>query len=86
MSFSFLQGTNNTAVLSTLKKAEKEDRFVLRFFNPTETECHGSYTINLSVEHAQEGTLNEIPIAPLSLENNHINVPLKRNQVKTVLF
>lgn len=86
LSFSFFQETNNTAVLSTLKKAEKEDRFVLRFFNPTETECHASYTINLSVEHAQEGTLNEKPNAPLSLENNHINVPLKRNQVKTVFF
>lgn len=86
LSFSFLQETNSTAVLSTLKKAEKEDRFVLRFFNPTETEGQGSFKVNLSVEHAQEGNLNEHPIAPLSLENNCLVLPMKQNQVKTVLF
>jgi mannosylglycerate hydrolase len=87
VNFSFLQETNNAAVLSTLKKAENEDRFVLRIFNPTETEGLGSFNVNLSVDHAQEGNLNEKPIAPLSLENNNnIKVHLKPNQVKTVLF
>jgi mannosylglycerate hydrolase len=38
MHYSLLQETSHDTVLSTLKKAEKEDRFVLRFFNPTETE------------------------------------------------
>jgi mannosylglycerate hydrolase len=86
VNFSFLQETNNAAVLSTLKKAENEDRFVLRIFNPTETEGLGSFNVNLSVDHAQEGNLNEKPIAPLSLENNNIKVHLKPNPVKTVLF
>ncbi|WP_429472609.1 glycosyl hydrolase-related protein [Neobacillus sp. B4I6] len=86
VSFSFLQETSKTTVLSTLKKAEKEDRFVLRFFNPTEAETQGAFTVNRSIEHVQEGNLNERPIAPLKLEDNHFNVPIKQNQVKTVLF
>jgi mannosylglycerate hydrolase len=86
LSFSFLQETRNNTVLSVLKKAEKEDRFVLRFFNPTETESNASYKINPSIDQIQEGNLNEKAIAPLNQENNQFNVPIKRNQVKTVLF
>jgi mannosylglycerate hydrolase len=86
LSFSFLQETRNNTVLSVLKKAEKEDRFVLRFFNPTETESNASYKINPSIDQIQEGNLNEKAIAPLNPENNQFNVPIKRNQVKTVLF
>jgi mannosylglycerate hydrolase len=86
LSFSFLQETRNNTVLSVLKKAEKEDRFVLRFFNATETESNASYKINPSFDQIQEGNLNEKTIAPLHPENNQFNVPIKSNQVKTVLF
>ncbi|WHY86042.1 mannosylglycerate hydrolase [Neobacillus novalis] len=86
LSFSFLQETSNTSVLSTLKKAEKEDRFVLRFFNPTEAESQASYIVNRSIDHAQEGNLNESAVAPLKLDNNQFYLPIKQNQVKTVLF
>lgn len=86
VSYSFLKEISSNTILSTLKKAEKEDRFVLRFFNPTETEKLGSFTFNRSVDNAQEGNLNEKPIVPLELEDNGFTLPLKRNQVKTVLF
>ncbi|NQD64349.1 mannosylglycerate hydrolase [Bacillus haikouensis] len=86
LSFSFLQETRNNTVLSVLKKAEKEDRFVLRFFNATETESNASYKINPSIDQIQEGNLNEKTIAPVHPENNQFNVPIKSNQVKTVLF
>ncbi|MGF6953552.1 mannosylglycerate hydrolase [Neobacillus sp. B4I6] len=84
--FSLLQETSPTSVLSTLKKAEKEDQFVLRFFNPTEEGRHSSFTLNRSVEQVQEGNLNENPIASMEVENNSFTVSLKQNQVKTVLF
>ncbi|PGY05094.1 mannosylglycerate hydrolase [Bacillus sp. AFS031507] len=84
--FSLLQETSPTSVLSTLKKAEKEDQFVLRFFNPTEEGRYSSFTLNRSVEHVQEGNLNENPIASMEVENNSFTVSLKQNQVKTVLF
>jgi mannosylglycerate hydrolase len=86
MHYSLLQETSQDTVLSTLKKAEKEDRFVLRFFNPTETERQGSFTLNLTVDNINEGNLNEKEISPLQIENNHFSIPLKQNQVKTVLF
>jgi mannosylglycerate hydrolase len=85
-SFSFLQEENPNAVLSTLKKAEKEAKFVLRFYNPTESEQLSSFSFNRSVDEVSESNLNEKTIAPLKLENNCINVLLKQNQVKTVLF
>jgi mannosylglycerate hydrolase len=86
VSFSLLEETSNNTVLSTLKKAEKEDRFVLRFFNPTEREIHGSFTINRFIDQVQEGNLNENAVAPLKMENNQFTVPVKHNQVKTVLL
>jgi mannosylglycerate hydrolase len=86
LSFSFLQETSSDTVLSVLKKAENEDHFVLRFFNPTEKESKTSYKVTPSIDQIQEGNLNEEAIAPLNLENNQFNVPIKPNQVKTVLF
>ncbi|NYE05875.1 mannosylglycerate hydrolase [Bacillus niacini] len=86
VSFSLLEETSNNTVLSTLKKAEKEDRFVLRFFNPTETEINGSFTINRFIDQVQEGNLNEKAVTPLKMENNQFTVPVKHNQVKTVLL
>jgi mannosylglycerate hydrolase len=86
LSYSFLQETKGHMVLSTLKKAEKEDRFVLRVYNPTEAEKQDSFLVNHAVEDVQEGNLNEKAIAPLPSENNRFNVTLKQNQVKTILF
>lgn len=86
VSFSFLQETSKNTVLSTLKKAEKEDRFALRFFNPTEAETQGAFSVNRSIDHVQEGNLNEKATGLLTLENNQFNIALKQNQVKTVLF
>ncbi|WP_053360941.1 mannosylglycerate hydrolase [Bacillus sp. FJAT-27251] len=86
LSFSLMQETNSSTVLSVLKKAEKEDSFVLRFFNPTEAESKGSFTVNHSIQQAHEGNLNEQATAPLHVENNQFTVNVKKNQVKTVMF
>ncbi|PFJ19484.1 alpha-mannosidase [Bacillus cereus] len=86
VSFSLLNETSNAVVLSTLKKGEKEERFVLRFFNPTETAIQSSFIVNRSFIQPLEGNLNEKTIASLQLENNHFNIILKQNEVKTVLF
>jgi mannosylglycerate hydrolase len=86
LSFSLLQETSSSTVLSVLKKAEKDDSFVLRFFNPTEAVIEGSFVVNHSIQQAQEGNLNEQAKAPLHVENNQFTVEVKPNQVKTVLF
>lgn len=86
LTFSLLKETNNTAVLSVLKKAEKEDALVLRFFNPTEAEIDASYTVNPLIDQPQEVNLNEKASAPLQLQDNQFTIQLKQNQVKTVMF
>lgn len=86
LTYSLLKETNHGAVLSVLKKAEKEDTFVLRFFNPTEAEAKASFIVNPSINQVQEGNLNENAIAPVQVENNQFSILVKPNQVKTVLF
>jgi mannosylglycerate hydrolase len=86
LSFSFIHETSPSVVLSTLKKAEKEEHFVLRFFNPSEENTEGSFTVNLSVDNAYEGNLNEKIIAPLTVTKNQFAISLNQNQVKTLIF
>ncbi|WP_436374045.1 mannosylglycerate hydrolase [Cytobacillus sp. BC1816] len=86
LSFSLLQETISTTVLSVLKKAEKEEGFVLRFYNPADAEKAGSFKVNLAVDHVKEVNLNEKVISALHVENNEFNVVVKQNQVKTVMF
>jgi mannosylglycerate hydrolase len=86
LTFSLLKETNTNAVLSVLKKAEKEDALVLRFFNPTEAEIDASYTVNPTIDQPQEVNLNEKASAPLQLQDNQFTIQLKQNQVKTVMF
>lgn len=86
LTFSLLKETNTNAVLSVLKKAEKEDALVLRFFNPTEAEIDASYTVNPTIDQPQEVNLNEKAVAPLQLEDNLFIIQVKQNQVKSVMF
>lgn len=86
LSFSLLQETSTTTVLSVLKKAENADGFVLRFFNPTDTKKDGSFKVNLTIEQVKEVNLNEDIISPLSFEDNQFAVEIKQNQLKTVMF
>lgn len=86
LTFSLLKETSSKAVLSVLKKAEKENTFVLRFFNPTEAEAEASFIVNPSIDQVQEGNLNEKAIAPVQVEDKQFSISVKPNQVKTVIF
>jgi len=86
LNFSLLKEENSNTVLSVLKKSEKEDSLVLRFFNPTETEATASFIIKNTFEQAQEANLSEKALSPIQVNNNQFNVAVKQNQVKTVLL
>ncbi|RNA66630.1 mannosylglycerate hydrolase [Alteribacter keqinensis] len=86
LSYSFLEEVTPAAVLSTLKKAEKEDRFVLRFFNPGEQETEAAFEVKGDVSAAHEGKLNEQAVSPLKVDRNRLSAKVKKNQVQTVLF
>ncbi len=86
LSYSFLTEVQPGAVLSTLKKAEKEDRYVLRFYNATDEEITSSFEAQHSVEEAQLANLKEQPLEPLNVQDSTFETAVKPNQVKTILF
>lgn len=83
-SFSFFQETTANAVLSTLKKAEKSDQYVLRFYNATDEAVHTTFA--LSTAEVFESNLNEQPTSAVAIENNEVTIHVKKNQVKTLLW
>ncbi|PLR95943.1 mannosylglycerate hydrolase [Bacillus sp. T33-2] len=85
-SFSLLKETDPTVVLSTLKKAEKDERFVLRFYNPADEEKTASFEWNRSIGQAHTANLNEEPVEALEVSDNKVQVNVKANQVRSILF
>ncbi|WP_040203545.1 mannosylglycerate hydrolase [Neobacillus jeddahensis] len=86
LQFSLLEETCPSTVLSTLKKAETEDRLVLRFFNPTAEEQQADFNIKGSSEQAHEANLNEKNLAPIEQQNGSFSLTIKPNQVKSIIF
>ncbi|KKI94024.1 alpha-mannosidase [Bacillus sp. SA1-12] len=86
LSFSFLQELHSDTVLSTLKKSEKEDQFVLRFYNPTNKEKTASFKLNRTISAAFLANLNELPINKIEIADNEISIDIKKNQVRTIIF
>lgn len=85
-SFSLLKESHPDSVLSTLKKAEKDDQFVLRFYNPTDEEKVVSFEINRSIQQAFTANLNEKYSEVIEVEENKVQSKINTNQVKTILF
>jgi mannosylglycerate hydrolase len=86
LEYSFLKEVQPNIVLSTLKKAENENQFVLRFYNPSDVEETTSFEFNREINHAYLANLNEKAVKDLSANNNQVQVNVKTNQVKTILF
>ncbi|MDQ0218136.1 mannosylglycerate hydrolase [Peribacillus cavernae] len=84
--FSFLKEEQPEVVLSTLKKAEKDEQFVLRFYNPTDEEKTASFEFKRPIQQAHIVNLNEKSSETLEIEDNKIQLKVKTNQVRTILF
>ncbi|MBM7692767.1 mannosylglycerate hydrolase [Peribacillus deserti] len=78
-SFSLLTAELNGLVLSTLKKAEKQDKLVARFYNPTTIDCSLELK-GIALEALEEVNLKEEPL-PSHKEKFLKLVP---NEVKTI--
>ncbi|MCE4048106.1 mannosylglycerate hydrolase [Bacillus sp. Au-Bac7] len=86
--FSLLQekGTG-TEVLSTLKKAENCDGFIVRMYNPAATEGEISVSFNAaSLKQAWLCQLNENIESLLPIYDNSFSLSIRSNQAKTVLI
>jgi mannosylglycerate hydrolase len=80
--FSLLHEHIGGAVLSTLKKAELSDDYIIRYFNPTAKKC--VVEIDGNVEAACFVNLNEEWIGDVVNESGKIRIELLPNQVKTL--
>ena len=86
VNYSLLKETNPEVVLSTLKKAEKADQLVLRFFNPTNQAKTASFEFTGSLVQAWAANLNEKRLQSLAVKDNKTDTKVECNQVKTILI
>ncbi|OIJ11808.1 alpha-mannosidase [Anaerobacillus alkalilacustris] len=84
--FSFFKEIRPNIILSALKKSEKENRFVLRFYNTTDVEENAAFEFNCEIDHVNLANLNEKALEALSVNKNQVQVNVKTNQVKSILF
>ncbi|SDO23460.1 mannosylglycerate hydrolase [Paenibacillus sp. yr247] len=85
-SYSFLREYQPGVVLSTLKKAETSDYFILRFYNPSDTEKAASFSLSSLITEAYTANLNEQFTGALALENSRLDLSISKNQVRSILF
>lgn len=86
LEYSFFKEVQPNIVLSTLKKAEKENQFVLRFYNPTNVEETAVFEFNRKIGQAYTANLNEKAQEDIAVKNNQVEVNVKTSQVKSILF
>ncbi|WP_243298646.1 mannosylglycerate hydrolase [Bacillus litorisediminis] len=86
LTYSLLEEAGPNVVLSTLKKAEKANQFVLRFYNPTDTEKTAAFKFNREMGQAYLANLNEKVAEELDVHKNSVQTIVKTNQVKSILF
>ncbi|MDM5340277.1 mannosylglycerate hydrolase [Fictibacillus enclensis] len=86
LSYSFLKEVQPGAIMSTLKKAEKEDGYVLRFYNGAHQKLTASFQARHQLERVQLANLNEQPLEDKEVQNNSFETVVQPNQVKTILF
>lgn len=84
--YSFLKELNTDAVLSTVKKSEKADQLVLRFYNPTDETKTAAFELPVTAKQVFAANLNERVLEPIGTEGNQVQVNMISNQVKTILF
>ncbi|MDL0176633.1 glycoside hydrolase family 38 C-terminal domain-containing protein, partial [Clostridioides difficile] len=84
-SYSLLKETNKDLVLSVVKKAEKEEALVVRFYNSKEETKSANIVFNKNIKTAKWINLNEKELESISIDNNSVNVECLMNQVKTIL-
>ncbi|MGR9047603.1 mannosylglycerate hydrolase [Halobacillus faecis] len=86
VSYSLLKENTDTSVLSTLKKAEGEDRLLLRFYNPTEKVSKHAFELYKFASQIDAAKLNEEPKENVSHQDGNLSVSLKPNEVTSILF
>ncbi|PGM56985.1 mannosylglycerate hydrolase [Bacillus sp. AFS053548] len=86
LEFSFFKERSQNVVLSTLKKAERADKFVIRFYNPLENEEYAFWQFNDEIEQVYTINLNEKVKEEVFVNDQQVGINVRPNQVKSILF
>lgn len=84
--YSLVTQEDRDLVLSTIKKSEKGEGIVLRFYNPKEEEKTACFSFTNKISNAEIANLNEKEIECIKINDfNKISVNVKKNEVKTII-
>lgn len=85
--YSLLTQKDQNVVISTVKKSEKTEGIITRFFNATEDEQNAIFTFNKDLKGIYITNLNEeIRESVVNVYDKEVEIPIKKNEVKTILF
>lgn len=82
--YSLLKEENNQVTLSTLKKSEKDNGLIVRFFNGTEESKKAKFSINKNIKECYITNLNENKLEDISYNNHKIEAGIDKNVVKNI--
>lgn len=82
--YSLLKEENNQVTLSTLKKSEKDNGLLVRFFNGTEESGKAKISISKNIKECYITNLNENKLEDISYNNDKIEVDINKNVVKSI--
>ena len=81
---SFLKLEPDVLVITGIKKAEHDDAFVIRFFNPTEREITGTLHLDFNVSSTRYVTLEEKPLEKCTVIEKSIAIKAGKKKIVTV--
>ncbi|TDT62849.1 mannosylglycerate hydrolase [Fonticella tunisiensis] len=86
-SYSLFTQMDKNAVISTVKKSEKNEGLVVRFYNPTDDEKTAVFRFNRELVEVHKTNLNEREIEIINCNNSgEFEVNIKKNEVQTILI
>ncbi|MEH7399368.1 mannosylglycerate hydrolase [Gottfriedia acidiceleris] len=86
LEFSFFRERSSSVILSTLKKAERGDGFVLRFYNASENEEYAFWQFYDEIDQVYNVNLNEKVKEEVFVNDQQVGINVRTNQVKSILF
>jgi mannosylglycerate hydrolase len=86
LAYSLMKEVEPSVVMSTLKKAEKDDKLILRFYNSSNEEKQAAFKLPRETAYAAVTNLNEDVQKELEVDSNRVLVHVKENQVKSIMF
>ena len=79
-----LESDNDSLVISAIKKGGREEKLIIRCFNPSEQEVNGRLILNKKIQRATINNLNEEFQKELSIKDNSIPIKVLPKKIITL--